>query len=150
MKYFVLLTICLLLIYSCNERNVNSSKKVKYYLLEYQYTKNIPLDTMHIQYPDTITKDMIASDTADFKYKEIRIIKFTSNLHLGADWSFVAFWEKNVGTFYMRTTLQQRIYRLESSSDSINNYINTLISLTLARPKLFSIPNVPPNDRVDE
>jgi len=77
-----------------------------------------------------------------FKYwinnMPIEIIKL-SNEPAPTDGGMVAYWEKSVGIFYQKSTTWEQFFRLESSNDSVNDFINNLYGLILLHYNFDSI-----------
>jgi len=137
-----ILTILVCLI-SCTEKRESKQIKSikKYYLFHEDFSHRI--DTIQF---DKVNKEIdsstriIDSIILNFQNDNIRIKKIT-NINPRTDGEYIAFWEKSVGMFYLRSLAWNNFIVLQTDNDSINKFITVLMGNVLLSKKMYLNPD---------
>jgi hypothetical protein len=122
--------ILIIFLISCKGKIHSSIEKVdKLYFITYIDEITDTVKIFGILQPDNEFKP-IDSINYWINNKPITIIKL-SNEPAPTDGGMIAYWEKNVGIFYQSSTTWHQYFRLKSSNDSVNDFINSLYGLIL-------------------
>jgi hypothetical protein len=100
-----------------------------------------------VQYKDDSARlnslNIIDSLEIEYQKRYITIRKLTNLPNAPTDGEFVAYWEKNIGTFYSRSLTWYNFTILQTDNDSINKYIMGLLGNLLLYEKMYSAPKYP-------
>jgi hypothetical protein len=132
----ILLSLSLLLLFSCSNNKIKFKKTEFYYLINSEFRLN--RDT--VRYDDFrqigVSDSLISKDYFVINKKDHVIKMYTSDFHAPVDGGRLYYTLDTFGTIYSKSTTWPSFIELESNNDSINKLINTALGYILLKPKL--------------